>query len=191
MSVGDSLSLSWLRLSRARFAGVSPNSGLCFAGAFPSPAKFSAPPGRLNADETPFNNLEPSVETFLLYFHSHGSNRTEGRFLLKFASRLNMHLCLTDMRASGDSGGQYTTLGVREHRDIHSLVRLLRTRFGAQQILLYGRSMGAVSIMKFVAEFCEGDLLTPDPSMPKVLGAILDSPFWTVQKFFRNFIRQK
>ena len=81
----------------------------------------------------------------------------EGRFLLKYASKFNFHLCLIDMRASGNSEGQFTTLGIREYRDIHSLVRLLQKQFRAKQIMLYGRSMGAVSIMKFISEYCKGN----------------------------------
>lgn len=67
------------------------------------------------------------------------------------------------MRASGESGGEYTTLGIREHRDIHSLVQVLQNQFAAQKMILYGRSMGAVSIMNFVSKYCEGSLTKTGP----------------------------
>lgn len=92
----------------------------------------------------------------MLYFHSHGSNRQEGRFLLKFAARMDYNLCLVDSRGSGVSEGQFCTLGIRESRDIHSLVKHLQRLYRVETVLLYGRSMGAVSIMKFVSEFRRG-----------------------------------
>ena len=102
---------------------------------------------------------DASVDTFIIYFHSHGSNRAEGRFLLDFASDLNYNLCLLDMRGSGDSKGQYSTLGIKEYRDVYSIVKLLQKNYRAKNIILYGRSMGAASIMKFVAEYRNGGTL--------------------------------
>jgi pimeloyl-ACP methyl ester carboxylesterase len=99
---------------------------------------------------------DQSVDTFVIYFHSHGSNRQEGRFLLDYISDLNYNLCLLDMRASGDSKGKYSTLGIKEYRDVHSMVKLLQNKYRAKNIVLYGRSMGAASVMKFVAKFRNG-----------------------------------
>jgi pimeloyl-ACP methyl ester carboxylesterase len=99
---------------------------------------------------------DPKIETFIIYLHSHGSNRTEGRFLLDYASELNYNLCLLDLRGSGDSQGKFSTLGIKEYRDIYSVVKLLQKSYRAKKIVLYGRSMGAASIMKFVAEYRNG-----------------------------------
>ena len=99
---------------------------------------------------------DSSVDTFIIYLHSHGSNRTEGRFLLEYASKLNFNLCLLDMRGSGDSKGDFSTLGVKEYRDVYSIVKLLQKNYRAKNIVLYGRSMGAASVMKFVAEYRNG-----------------------------------
>lgn len=99
---------------------------------------------------------DKSVETFVIYFHSHGSNRQEGRFLLEHIADLNYNLCVLDMRASGESKGTFSTLGVREYRDVHSMVKVLQKKYRVKNIVLYGRSMGAASIMKFVAKYRNG-----------------------------------
>lgn len=100
--------------------------------------------------------IEP-IHSFIVYFHSHGSCRQEGRFLLSSASSRDSNLCLVDMRGSGESNGKFTTLGVKESTDILFLLRQLQTKFRCQSVLLYGRSMGAASLMKFVVENKSGE----------------------------------
>ena len=96
------------------------------------------------------------INKFILYFHSHGSCRHEGRFLLNYASKRNSNLILIDMRGSGDSQGQFTTLGIKESLDICNLLKDLQKKFICKTVLLYGRSMGAASLMKFVVENKKG-----------------------------------
>ena len=100
------------------------------------------------------------------------------------------------MRGSGDSKGQFLTLGIREYKDLYCLIRKLQKDYKAEKIILYGRSMGAVALMKFISEFKRGNhpfngINSLDKSLPKVEGIILDSPFHTVEKFFNNFTKQK
>ena len=56
------------------------------------------------------------------------------------------------MRGSGQSGSQFTTLGIKESSDIYSLIKELQLKYKCQKMILYGRSMGAASIMKFISE---------------------------------------
>lgn len=104
-------------------------------------------------------DVDENIEKFIIYFHSHGSNRQEGRFLLEFASNLGMNLCLMDMRASGESGGKFTTLGIKEYRDVHSIIKNLQQNYVCKKMILFGRSMGAASLIKFVAEYKNGNKL--------------------------------
>ena len=60
------------------------------------------------------------------------------------------------MRGSGQSGGQFTTLGVKESSDVHLMIKTLQNIYGCKYMILYGRSMGAASILKFVNEFKKG-----------------------------------
>lgn len=130
------------------------------------------------------------MDTFIIYFHSHGSNRQEGRFLLEHAGKLDYNLCLLDMRASGDSKGQYSTLGVKEYRDVHSMVKLLQKRFRAKNIILYGRSMGAASVMKFISEYRNGSSNARQEHAPRLRGrfglSLLDD-----QALFHKFLKKQ
>jgi predicted alpha/beta-fold hydrolase len=92
------------------------------------------------------------METFLIYFHSHGANRQEGKFLVDYIENLNCNLCVLDMRACGQSEGEYCTLGVKESRDVEAVIEMLQEKYRARKFILYGRSMGAVSIMKYISE---------------------------------------
>jgi pimeloyl-ACP methyl ester carboxylesterase len=109
---------------------------------------------------------------------------------LNFAAIKNYNLCLLDMRGSGQSGGQFTTLGMKESSDVHQMIKTLQNTYACRNMILYGRSMGAASILKFVDEFKKGDF-NLDLDLPKVEGVILDSPFYTIKKFFNNYIYQK
>ena len=92
------------------------------------------------------------MDSFLIYFHSHGANRQEGRFLLNYAAIKNCNLCVIDMRGSGQSGSQFTTLGIKESSDVYFMIKELQLKYNCHNMLLYGRSMGAASIMKFISE---------------------------------------
>jgi uncharacterized alpha/beta hydrolase family protein len=60
------------------------------------------------------------------------------------------------MRACGISEGEHCTLGIKEYRDINYLIKRLQKNHQIKKILLYGRSMGAVSIMKFISKYRKG-----------------------------------
>ena len=81
----------------------------------------------------------------------------EGRFLLEYASELDMNLCLLDMRGCGESKGNFTTLGIKEYKDVHSLIKTMQKRFKTESLILYGRSMGAATLIKFITEFKKGN----------------------------------
>jgi predicted alpha/beta-fold hydrolase len=61
-----------------------------------------------------------------------------------------------DMRASGESKGKFCTLGIKESSDVYSMIIRLQELFDTKKIILYGRSMGAISIMKFISEEFKG-----------------------------------
>jgi hypothetical protein len=105
----------------------------------------------LTINKTENEDLDQSLKSFIIYFHSHGANRQEGRFLLDFADSKKANLCLMDMRASGESGGSCCTLGIRESKDVEAMIRKLKRQFKISRVILYGRSMGAASVLNFVS----------------------------------------
>ncbi|HVT90816.1 MAG TPA: alpha/beta fold hydrolase [Tepidisphaeraceae bacterium] len=59
---------------------------------------------------------------------------------------LGYHILAIDLRAHGESGGQYTTAGVLERHDLDQVLNQLRASRSAQskQIVLFGASLGAM-----------------------------------------------
>lgn len=71
---------------------------------------------------------------------------------LKFVEPLlerGFDFCSFDFAGSGNSSGDYVSLGHNEKHDIMRLLMHIRDVFGVSKFCLWGRSMGAVSAIKF------------------------------------------
>lgn len=79
------------------------------------------------------------------------------------------NLLIPYLRAHGKSEGRRTTIGIREEKDVFTLIEWAE-KHGAKQILLYGLSMGASSIA-YASDKLENT---------KVRAAILDSCYYSV-----------
>jgi hypothetical protein len=102
------------------------------------------------------SDWDSSIRGFLVYFHSHAANRAEGRFLLNYAAIKNYNLCLMDMRGSGQSEGEFSTLGIKESGDVYAMIKDLQRKYQCDRIVLFGRSMGAAAVLKFICERKKG-----------------------------------
>ena len=91
------------------------------------------------------DNIKATNRTCIVYLHAHGSNRTEGYHLLKICVENDLDLCLFDFGGSGNSEGDYVTLGMQESRDCKVLLEVLKEGFEVKRFILWGRSMGAVA----------------------------------------------
>ena len=79
------------------------------------------------------------------------------------------NVMMVDFRAHGNSGGRTTTIGIREAEDVELAFSYIKER-GEKNIFLYGSSMGAVAVMKAVADA----KLRPS-------GLLLEMPFESMQ----------
>lgn len=83
-------------------------------------------------------------------FHGYGGEKSslvpEGRAFLD----LGASVMLVDFRGSGESGGDYTSLGVEEAADVATAFRFARSKLTHAAHLLYGRSMGAAAVLRAV-----------------------------------------
>ena len=86
---------------------------------------------------------------------------------------LGYNVMLVDFRAHGNSGGNITTIGVREAEEVKLAYNYV-TNAGEKKIILWGSSMGAVAITKGIADY---DL--------KPAGVILEMPFASLQSHLR------
>ncbi len=57
-----------------------------------------------------------------------------------------------DHRAHGESGGKYPTFGAFERQDLGRIVQTARDRWPESSILLYGESMGAATVLQYLAD---------------------------------------
>ena len=114
-------------------------------------------------------------KTCLIYLHSHGSNRSEALPLLGPMGDLGVDLMCFDFAGSGYSSGSYTTLGLWESEDLRAVIAEAKNVFGAEQIALWGRSMGAATAILFAAD---------NPNSVEYL--VLDSPFTDIEQLVRD-----
>ncbi len=105
----------------------------------------------------------------VLLFHGIASNK--GMLLAEAEEFRNQgyDVMLTDLRAHGNSGGNTTTIGVREAEEVKLSYDYVVQK-GEKNIFIFGSSMGAVVVVKAIGDY---EL--------KPAGAILEMPFASLQ----------
>jgi len=120
--------------------------------------------------------IDSSRGTVIL-FHGLGGNKS---FLLTQAYEfmyLGFNVMLMELRAHGNSGGNTTTLGVREGEEVKLAYDFIAKK-GERNITLYGFSLGAVVISKGVYDY--------DISPSRI---ILDTPFGNLKNLLEGRAR--
>lgn len=105
----------------------------------------------------------------VIMFHGHGSCRSG---IIKEAEAfysLGYNVCMIDFRAHGESEGEVCTIGYVETKDVKAGYDYVVNR-GEKNIILYGISLGAATIMKTISDYN----IQP-------LKIILEMPFGTLQ----------
>jgi pimeloyl-ACP methyl ester carboxylesterase len=69
--------------------------------------------------------------------------------------------CL-DCAGSGNSEGNYVTLGYYEKEDIRALIEFLKNEFLFTKFILWGRSMGAVTSLLYAAKYQDVEAVVSD-----------------------------
>ena len=90
---------------------------------------------------------------------------------------LGCSMMLVDFRGSGGSSKSYTTIGINEAKDVATVHRYAKEHMGNRRVVLYGQSMGAVSIMRAV----HAEEVYPDGV---ILEAVFDRMISTVRNRF-------
>ncbi|MDX2303434.1 MAG: alpha/beta fold hydrolase [Microscillaceae bacterium] len=88
----------------------------------------------------------------VLIFHGYGGNKSEMLEEAREFNHIGYSTFLVDFRGSGGSAGYQTTIGYHESQDVKASFEYIQDRFPNDNIILYGFSMGAVAIMKSMAE---------------------------------------
>lgn len=101
----------------------------------------------------------------VIYLHGNSGSRLEGLCTLNWLVP-NINLFCFDFSGSGKSEGDYVTMGLYESQDLEEVVNYCSNILKSSKIILWGRSMGAVTAILYSSRF---------PS--KIQCIILDSPF--------------
>lgn len=88
-------------------------------------------------------------DTVLIYCHTFSGNRTEGKDLVPYLLG-SMSVLLFDFVGCGNSEGEFLTLGINEAKDLQKIINYIRMEFNTKMVHLWGRSMGAVTIIHYL-----------------------------------------
>ncbi len=82
---------------------------------------------------------------------------------------------LVDLRGSGGSSGEVTSIGYHEAKDVEASVRFVRARVGGAPVVVWGVSMGGAAALRAVGELGV-----------RVDGLIVEAPFATLRSAVVN-----
>ena len=115
----------------------------------------------------------------IIYLHCNAGSRCEVLPLLNYLVTIGINVFSFDMSGCGLSEGDYVTLGYKEAQDVKVVVDYLRITKKASSMGLWGRSMGAVTALKY----SEID--------NNISVLIIDSPFSNLNKLAMELAKEK
>lgn len=137
--------------------------------------KINTSKGNIEIWRTEKENTNGTV----LLFHGYANKKSSLISRADLFYHLNYNVVLVDFLGSGGSDGNTVSLGYNEAEQVKACYDHINAK-GEKNIYLFGISMGAVAIMKYVKD-----------EKPPVKGIILECPFGyfktTVKNRFRNF----
>lgn len=103
----------------------------------------------------------------VIFLHGYGASKAQSLAVAGFLHRAGYHVLAFDFRAHGESGGEYTTVGLEEVRDARAAFEFLRTRpnVDMSRVAFLGWSMGGATALNGAKE------------LPEVKAFIVDSAF--------------
>lgn len=114
-------------------------------------------------------NVFNSKGTIIL-FHGYGGEKSSLLDKSEIFNKLGFNTVLVDFSGSGGSEGNRTTIGYLESTQVLDVFNKLKSE-GIDDVFLFGTSMGAVAIMKAIAD----NKISPN-------GLILECPFGTMHE---------
>lgn len=113
----------------------------------------------------------------VLYVHGNACSRLGSLSLLRPLALGGVSLCSIDCAGSGNSGGEFVSLGHFERDDVAAVVDDLRRRRLVGRLALWGRSMGAATALLYAS--------TRDPDTAAV---VADSPYASLVELCRELV---
>lgn len=99
----------------------------------------------------------------VVFLHGYGDHKAQSLALAPFLHRAGYHVLALDFRAHGASGGDATTVGLEETKDVETALAWLRARPDADgRVALLGWSMGAATALNAAPDLSEVDAIVAD-----------------------------
>lgn len=115
----------------------------------------------------------------VIYLHANGSCRLEALQYKQVILAARVHYFCFDFTACGQSTGQYGSVGYFEQDDLERVIAYLKETQRVTKIALWGRSMGAVTAIRYS---------TKDPTISCI---ILDSPFAQFKRLVHELVKNR
>ena len=92
---------------------------------------------------------KPFIMPVIIYLHGNSSSRMEGKKLVDFLFDYDINTFIFDFAGCGLSEGEYISLGYHEKNDLETIIDFVEKLPGVGNIGLWGRSMGAATILLY------------------------------------------
>ena len=102
-----------------------------------------------------YNKFKDSKKVMIIH-HGYTANHYVCLQFLDMFFEEGFNVLLVDMRAHGESEGQYITYGYKEQKDLDLWVDLVREKIGDDGIIgLHGQSMGGATVLMYGGNYTE------------------------------------
>lgn len=115
--------------------------------------------------------------TCVIYLHSISGSRLEAMPAMKAVTKLGYSFACFDFPGCGHSEGDLLTFGMREKEDLRLVIKYLKASQGIQHIILWGKSMGAVTALLYACKYND------------INGVISDSAFSSLKRLILEMCR--
>ncbi len=116
----------------------------------------------------------PTKSNKTVYFlHGYSSNRAQAVWFLEKYHELGFNVVMYDHVASGESGGEYSTMGVKESRDLKVVKDYIENIYGvSEEVALHGISMGASTAIYYGEKYGAIDYIIADCGYSTMKGIV-------------------
>ena len=91
------------------------------------------------------------IMPMVIYVHANSSSRVEGINIKNNLLKKDINICSFDFEGSGNSEGEYISLGFHEKKQLKNVVYFIGNYPGVGEICLWGRSMGAATSLIYAS----------------------------------------